>query len=513
MERYDIGIVGSGLSGIAAALYLAEARPDLRIILVTKEKLNAGNSYYAQGGIAAVMDISEDSFEQHIQDTLASGGGLSDPEIVEMVIRSAPNCIGQLEKWGVKFDHRNNSKYDLGLEGGHSAPRIVHVADTTGSSIMTHLLLKLKSISSITVKENNVCYCITVNHQGVVNGLKTFDTLSEENNLFHCKYVILGSGGCGQVFRDTTNPASANGDGIYLARSIGALVTNMRYIQFHPTALKSNEEEKLFLISEAVRGYGAFLLNKKQERFLFNVDKRGELATRDIVAKAMFDLLRKNPEEQIYLDCRHLDETLFSKHFPAIYAHLQQLNYSIKNDLIPVKPAAHYQCGGIRVNEAGQTSVDRLYAIGECSDTGLHGINRLASNSLLEALVFAFKSSDNILNSIDSDSFLDIPSEDRFKLVLESGSFYSQIKVLVKDVMTNYFNSSSSESEMFSGMGYLNELERIVKNHKESNPMSLERFNTEVLMSVSREIVYDHFKRKSSKNLPFKRMKMSENKI
>ena len=190
---------------------------------------------------------------------------------------------------------------------------------------------------------------------------------------------------------------------------------------------------------------------------MFNVNKRGELATRDIVAKAMFDVLRKSPEEQIYLDCRHLDETLFSKHFPAIYSHLQKLNYSIKNDLISVVPAAHYQYGGIRVNEVGQTSVDRLYAIGECSDTGLHGVNRLASNSLLEALVYAHKSSENILNSIDSDSFLEAPSGDQLKLISEKGSFYDQITVMVKDVMTNYFNSGSNESEMLSGLGYLNE--------------------------------------------------------
>lgn len=510
MEKYDVGIIGSGLSGVATAIYLAEARPDLKIALITKSGLYSGNSYFAQGGIAAVMDLLNDSFEKHVQDTLNSGGGLSDPEIVEMVVRSAPGCINQLEKWGVNFDHKDNTAYEVGLEGGHSASRILHVADNTGSSIMSRLVEKLHSLTTIDVWENNVCYALSVNCQGAVNGFQTFDTNQKVNRGFHCKYVILGTGGCGHVFKYTTNPASSIGDGVFLAKQIGALITNMRFVQFHPTALKSARNEQLFLISEAVRGFGAHLVNKKHERFVFKTDKRGELATRDIVSKAMFDLLRSDQNEEIYLDCRHLNEASFADHFPMIYAHLKELHFNIKEDLIPVVPAAHYQCGGIRVNEAGQTSVDRLYAIGECSDSGLHGKNRLASNSLLEAIVFAFNSSQNILNSVDSDEFLDSPDVNQIKMTSELGTFYTKLTEMTKEVMTTYFNIGSSEKEMQVGMKKLNELCGLIRGNKENATIGLDEFRSNVILELAKEIARDHLKEIRSKNLHHKETKLSE---
>lgn len=401
MIKTDILVIGSGVAGLSFAIKTAEKFPKSNILLISKTNLAETNTKYAQGGIATVLNAT-DSFKSHINDTMEAGDWLNNEKVVEIVVKEAPARLQELIDLGTEFDKMDNGEYDMAKEGGHSAHRILHHKDITGAEIERALIKKVKSLENISIRENVfVVDLITDHHLGkkiklggenTCYGAYVLNTLSGKMDRVVSKVTMLASGGAGQAYDHTTNPIVATGDGIAMAYRAKALVKDMEFVQFHPTSLYQVDVSPAFLISEAVRGFGAFIRNKKGERFVFKYDERGELASRDIVSKAIDDELNKSGEKHVYLDCSHLDLDGFVDHFPNIYEKCKSIGIDIMKDWIPVVPAAHYTCGGIDVDEYGNTSITNLYACGEASRTGLHGANRLASNSLLEAIVFAHRS-------------------------------------------------------------------------------------------------------------------------
>ena len=383
----DVVIVGTGLAGLSLAKYLSEINPKITILLLSKTSLDECNTYYAQGGIAVVHDFIKDSYEQHITDTIAAGKGLCDEEVVRHVITSAPARLQELLTWGVELDKNDSGALDLGLEGGHSQNRIVHHKDQTGLELETKLIQVVQNLSNVSIQTSFFATDLVVEHEKCV-GIIGFNS---ENELvfINAKATILATGGSGQVFSTTSNPSVATGDGIAMAHRAIVKIENMQYVQFHPTAVYEPENEQAFLITEAIRGFGAHILNKKGERFLKKVHPDAELATRDIVSKAICDEMNKENSNNVWLDLSHLNPKELHLKFPKITKYCKEKNWNFTTDLIPIRPAAHYQCGGITVDKSGATSMKNLFAIGECSHTGLHGSNRLASNSLLEAVVYS----------------------------------------------------------------------------------------------------------------------------
>lgn len=400
----DIAIVGSGIAGLSFALKLAEKRPDLEISVFSKEKSDSGNTQKAQGGIAVVLDKKHDSFSSHFEDTIKAGKGYNDPETVKMVVEQAPERLGELLKWGSDFDLSENGEFDLVLEGGHSFNRILHKQDFTGREIQTKLLAKIATYPNIRLFSHYFVTDLLMKPRKTTPtciGIRALDLKKNVLSEIRSRATLMATGGSGMLFKNTTNPTVATADGIAMAYNAGAEIADMNFIQFHPTALYEEDPEALFLISEAVRGYGAYMVNKQGRRFLLDHDRRGELATRDIISAAILEELAATGEECVFLDCRHLNQEKFAEHFPTIVKHCRKKGIDVKTDLIPVIPAAHYQCGGIKVNRDGQTSVKNLFASGECSCTGLHGSNRLASNSLLEALVYSHQAANFLIAHID----------------------------------------------------------------------------------------------------------------
>jgi len=337
------------------------------------------------------MDQLHDSFQQHISDTLKTGDGLCDPHVVEMVVKEGPDRLKEMIGWGAQFDCTGSGKLALGLEGGHSAHRIIHAKDETGFQMVKTLLLKLNALPNIDIRWNCLATDLRIEGNGSEKKCLGVSYLREtsENIYSICAGVtILATGGAGQVYALTTNPKITTGDGIAMAYRAGAVITDMQFVQFHPTALKVHEGDTAFLISEALRGFGAHLCWEDGTRFMFSYDQRGEMASRDIVARAIY---KEAQHRAVYLDCRHLPYGAVKKNFPTIYHHCLSSGIQVEAMLIPVGPAAHYVCGGIATDMNAKTSIRNLYAIGECARTGLHGANRLASNSLLEALVFAHR--------------------------------------------------------------------------------------------------------------------------
>lgn len=407
MIQTDFLIIGSGIAGLTTAIKLAERFPSKNILIITKADESESNTKYAQGGIAVVIDEVADSFDKHIEDTLKAGAGLNDPSVVEMVIKEGPERLNEFINWGAKFDLDKKGDFQLGREGGHTEHRIVHHKDITGYELEQTLLRKVSGLDNIELHQFYFNIDLITEHQlNQINatrdsslkcyGAYVFNQHTETIETIVSRFTVLATGGVGQVYQTTTNPSIATGDGIAIAYRAKAKIADMEFVQFHPTALYEPGVSPAFLISEAVRGHGAHLKNKEGKRFVFDYDERGEMASRDIVAKAIDSEMKKSGEECVYLDCRHLDLQEFKQHFPNISDKCKSKGILIENDLIPVVPAAHYLCGGVEVNLYGQTSLDNLYACGEVSRTGLHGANRLASNSLLEAIVYAHNIADHI---------------------------------------------------------------------------------------------------------------------
>ncbi|MBS1533763.1 MAG: L-aspartate oxidase [Bacteroidetes bacterium] len=384
----DYLILGSGISGLTLAIKLAGAFSDREITILTKASPDESNTKYAQGGIAVVTDQMQDDFEKHIQDTLICGDGLCDREVVENVVRQGPERLRELIHWGTRFDKASNGQLDLGQEGGHSNKRVVHHQDRTGWEIERALLEKVNQTANIRLLDHYFALDL-ISRQNQCFGVWVLDEKENKIIAVNAHFTVLATGGVGQLYEQTTNPAIATADGLAMAIRVGAQMSDLEFIQFHPTALYDVSAEQTFLISEAVRGYGAQLKNHLGKRFMLDYDARGELASRDIVSRAIQTEIEKSGQACVYLDCTHLEPIDFKEKFPNIYQNCLAHGLDATQDWIPVKPAQHYMCGGIVVNQHGQTSVKNLLACGECSRTGLHGANRLASNSLLEALVYS----------------------------------------------------------------------------------------------------------------------------
>ncbi len=392
--KSDFLVIGSGIAGLSYALKVAEYG---KVHVISKKDAGETNTSFAQGGIASVSK-KNDSVEKHIQDTLIAGAGLCHKDAVEYGLSEAPERIKDLIGWGVKFTKDDKGVYDLAKEGGHSKHRILHAADLTGAEIQRALLSKAKANPNIEIFEHHLAIDLITEHHVLGNLQSAFNICfgayilcTKENCVvpFQANYTILATGGASKVFLHSTNPDIATGDGVAMAYRAGVRIANMEFVQFHPTSLY-NPGKRSFLISEALRGFGGRLVNGEGERFMPKYDKRAELAPRDIVARGIDAEMKKRNEDCVFLDMRHLNSDEVKSRFPNIAKWCQQsIDKDISKDLIPVVPAAHYFCGGIMTSLTGQTSMQNLFAIGEAAHTGLHGANRLASNSLMEALAFS----------------------------------------------------------------------------------------------------------------------------
>ena len=383
----DILIVGKGASGMAAALYLANLRPDIQITLVDKSGGFASATRLAQGGLAAVQSLP-DSLEAHVKDTLEAGHYQNLPDVVWEVVSKAPEIVNDLSKWGVEWDRDESDRIHLGLEGGHSFPRIVHHADHTGKTIYEQLTLALKKQENINFFEPALVRDLWIKGGRCVGVIVWREDCSQEL-YFQARHVILATGGSGAIFPRTTNPPSATGDGLAMGIRAGVKTAGIHWVQFHPTALLASGDDRALLLTEALRGAGAYVVNSAGRRFLFDSLPKGELAPRDLICRAIWDEIARNPGHMVYLDCRHLPKGKLHREFPQVSSLCSQANLDPEIELLPVLPAAHYQCGGLITDRSGKTSLPGLFAVGEVAYTGLHGSNRLASNSLTEALVFA----------------------------------------------------------------------------------------------------------------------------
>lgn len=404
MDRYksDYLVIGAGIAGLSFALHIAEHG---KVHVISKTSLGESNTNYAQGGIASVF-TGGDSFESHKSDTFDAGAGLCHPDAVDMMVREGPERIGDLIDWGVNFSRKvNQSEYDLNREGGHSTHRIFHVKDFTGAEIQRVLLERARNHPNIRFFEDHYAIDLITEHHVLGNlqaafnicfGAYVFSKKDKRVYVFRSDYTILATGGASRVYQYSTNPPSATGDGLAMAYRAGVRIANMEFIQFHPTAL-FQPGQQMFLISEALRGHGGILKNLDLEPFAHKYDKRADLAPRDIVSRAIDSEMKERREDHVLLDMTHLDPEDVRTRFPKIHDHcLRNINLDITKSPIPVVPAAHYVCGGVMTSLNGQTSMQNLFAIGETAHTGVHGANRLASNSLLEALVFAYRAAEKL---------------------------------------------------------------------------------------------------------------------
>ena len=397
-KRTDFLVIGSGIAGLTFALKAVKYG---KVTIVTKANLEDTNTRYAQGGIDAVFS-EPDNFEKHISDTLIAGGGICNEEVVRMVVHEAPDRIKDLINLGVSFDKKEDGTYDLAKEGGHTEHRILHHKDRTGEIIQKTLMERVRNEPGIEILEQHFAIeILTQHHLGEVvkrnyPDIKCFgayvaDLVNQNVITLLSKVTVVATGGIGNVYLTTTNPEIATGDGVAMVYRAKGTIENMEFIQFHPTSLYDPERKPSFLITEALRGYGAVLKNLSGEKFMNRYDSRGSLAPRDIVARAIDNEMKIWGDDHVWLDCTHLSKEGLIDHFPNVYEHCLERGIDISKDMIPVVPCAHYSCGGIKVDMDGQSNIDRLYALGEASSTGLHGANRLASNSLIEAAVYSHR--------------------------------------------------------------------------------------------------------------------------
>ena len=410
---FDVLIVGSGAAGLNLALELSATA---RVGLLTKGDLHESNTYYAQGGIAAVLD-EHDSIEAHVQDTLIAGADLCDEDAVRFIVENGRKAIEKLSEYGVEFTTRKDSsgdrEYHLTREGGHSHRRIVHAADSTGQAIETTMEDRVREAKNIEIFEHHNAIDLWTERfrdgrTKRVTGLYALDTQSESVKAFTAPFVVLATGGVSKVYLYTSNPDICTGDGIAMAWRAGCRVANMEFTQFHPTCLY-HPKAKSFLVTEAVRGEGGHLLDPKGRRFMTKFDERGELAPRDVVARAIDFEMKRMGSECMYLDISHKGQDFIEKHFPMIYENTKAYGFDMAKEPLPIVPAAHYTCGGVMVDQKGRTDLEGLYGVGEVTYTGLHGANRMASNSLLECLVYSSAAATDIRERLKSG--VDVPPQ------------------------------------------------------------------------------------------------------
>jgi L-aspartate oxidase len=464
-------IIGSGVAGLTFAIKIADRFPDRKITIITKSNEDESNTKYAQGGIAIVTDETEDSYKKHIDDTLICGDGLCDPSVVEMVVTEGPKRLKELIEWGAKFDKNTKGTLDLGKEGGHSQNRVVHHKDQTGYEIERAILGQVHQKENITVLDHHFALDL-ITQNNCCFGTYALNEKTKEIITFKSDFTVLATGGIGHLYGHTTNPIIATGDGIAMAFRANAIIKDMEFIQFHPTALYDASSGSKFLISEAVRGFGAYLRTKRGIRFMLNYDERGELASRDIVSQSIDLELKKEGDDCVYLDCTHLDLNAFIKHFPMIYERCKNIGIDIAKDWIPVIPAQHYLCGGIMVDKNGKTTVANLFACGECSQTGLHGANRLASNSLLEALVYSDKIYNYLANTyVGNSQFEGVISDWELAEKPEINSNYiAEMKTELQLLMRQNIGIVRYDNDLHKAKEQLSQrqkkLEEIVKEHQ-----------------------------------------------
>ncbi|EJP30995.1 L-aspartate oxidase [Prevotella sp. MSX73] len=449
--KYDFLIIGSGVAGMSYALKIARAHKG-RICMICKTGLEEANTAFAQGGIASVTDMEVDDFDKHIEDTMIAGDFVSDRKAVEQVVRKAPEQIKELVQWGVNFDKKQDGRFDLHREGGHSEFRILHHADDTGAEIQRGLMAAVRANPDIDIKENHFAVEIITQHhlgQEVTRRTRNIECYgayvlnpdTQKVDTYLSKVTVMCTGGCGAVYQTTTNPVVATGDGEAMVYRAKGTVADMEFVQFHPTALfHQGETHPAFLITEAMRGYGGILRLPTGESFMEKYDKRLSLAPRDIVARAIDKEMKMHGIDHVCLDVTHKDAEETKRHFPNIYHKCLSIGIDITKEYIPVRPAAHYMCGGIKVDLDGRSSINRLYAIGECACTGLHGGNRLASNSLIEAVVYADTATKHSLAHVDDYAFnTNVPEwNDEGTLTNEEKILITQSVKEVGEIMSNY---------------------------------------------------------------------------
>jgi L-aspartate oxidase len=446
-KKTDFLVIGSGIAGLSFALKAAKFG---KVSIVTKATIEDSNTRYAQGGIAAVFS-EPDNFEKHIRDTLIAGDGYCNEEVVRMVVQEAPDRINDLIELGVSFDRKEDGSYDLAREGGHTEYRILHSKDRTGEVIQKTLVEKVRNEPNIEVFEQHFAIEILTQHflgdvlKKNYPDIKCFgayvaDLVNQKVITFLSKVTVIATGGMGNVYMTTTNPEIATGDGVAMVYRAKGTIENMEFVQFHPTSLWDPNTRPSFLITEALRGYGAVLKNMAGEKFMKRYDSRGSLAPRDIVARAIDNEMKIWGDDHVWLDCTHLDPDGLKDHFPNVYEHCLARGIDITKNMIPVVPAAHYSCGGIKVDMDGQSNINRLYALGEASSTGLHGANRLASNSLIEAAVYAHRAAMHSGPRIEELTFEEkIPDWDyKGTTHLEEMILVTQNYKEVQMIMSNY---------------------------------------------------------------------------
>jgi L-aspartate oxidase len=492
-QSYDIVIVGSGIGGLSTLLYLSETtiykEGNLSIGLLVKGSLVQTNTNWAQGGIAAVKSL-DDNFDKHINDTLNAGAFINDKYIVEKVINSAPNLIKDLIDWGVQFDKKNNGEYDLAKEGGHSDARIWHKEDQTGKDIQSALIDKIKNLPNVDVFENTT----------LINAEKVdYNTFSiqivDNNNYFNrilCSKLVIATGGIGGLFEKSTNQEIATGDGIFIANKLGAKTENLSYVQFHPTGLYQ-EGSVSFLITEALRGSGAILKNEQGEAFMCKYDERLELAPRDIVSRSITTEINQQKLPYVYLDATKIDAERIENHYPNIKKECNlRLGLNIQNDFIPVIPVQHYSCGGVKVNEYGETAISGLFAIGEVASTGLHGANRLASNSLLEAIAFAKFSIPSLTKNLSNN----LINSDNYELV----KLLKVDKTAIQKIISRNGGIIKSNEGLNQALYQLLEIK---SKAIESDKFSLSNFEANCILETAILLILDALNQKENKGVYF----------
>ena len=484
---YDILVIGAGIAGLTVALKAEESGKS--VLLLTKGAKPDGSTNYAQGGIASVTS-AEDSFESHIADTLEAGDGLCKKRAVEILTKNAPNAIEQLVKWGVNFTTAKNDDktFDLHLEGGHSFRRILHAADLTGKEIMRALLAQLKRAKGIDFLEK--CTVLDLVKNGVIVA---------GHGTIYAKNIVLATGGAGQLWLHSTNPQDACGEGIAMAYRAGAALQDLEFMQFHPTSLYAPKLKKTFLISEALRGFGGFLKNHDGEYFMDKVHPLRSLAPRDIVARAILSEMQRTNKNFMYLDVTHKNPKDTKTHFPNIYAKCLEIGIDITKDWIPVVPAAHYMCGGVLVDSYSRTTVDNLYACGEIAATGVHGANRLASNSLLESVVFALRACEDMEKRIENGKkIIDNKNKNtNIKRYFANNNspfsiLNSQLKKQVQTIMWEHCGIVRSIDGLKEGLKKLNALNGTVDSYEFRN-----------FLESAKLVIESALKRKESRGLQY----------
>ena len=503
-------VIGSGIAGLTFALKVAEFG---EVSLVTKSSLDNTNTALAQGGVAAVI-TDEDDTENHAKDTNIAGAGLCHHDAVDVLVKEASRRIEELIDLGVEFDLKDDGSFDLAREGGHSHHRILHVADETGRKLQEILIKRVKNHPSIHIYEHHMAVELITDHHVLSNLQSAFNicfgayVLNEKSgdvNIFHADYTMLATGGASRVYLHTTNPQIATGDGIAMAYRAGVRIANMEFIQFHPTSLYEPGAEP-FLISEACRGFGGILRNSAGERFMENYDERLELAPRDIVARAIDAECKSRGESCAYLDMTHLPSKKVLTHFPNIALHCKErLKIDITNEWIPVVPAAHYVCGGVMTNLNGQTSMHNLFAAGETAHTGVHGANRLASNSLLEGLVFAHRAAkrviekkSNTLNNVFIPEWddTDVTNEQEWGLIRNNRSE-------LQSIMWDYVGIVRSKVQLNRAITRMTTLYEEIEEYYRRTRVSLELLELRNLSAVAYLIVRSALRRNESRGLHF----------